>query len=75
MDASAAYTEFRRIKHTLPFVPFEVETTDGRRYVVDRRMGFAATSKMLVVMDGARGSQWVMYPELKAVNSIADAKS
>lgn len=67
MDANQAYAEFRRIKHTLPFIPFAVETTDGQRFLIERRMGFAATPKMLVVLDTDNRSHWVKYPELRAI--------
>ncbi len=67
MDANEAYAEFRRIKQTLPFVPFAVETTGGQRFLIDRRMGFAATPKMLVVLDAENRSHWVKYPELKTI--------
>jgi hypothetical protein len=73
MDANAAYAEFRRMKSTLPFVPFELETTDGRKFFVERRMGFAATPKMVIVLDARDHSHWVKYPELKAVHAAAKA--
>ena len=56
MEAAAAYQEFRRLKATLPFQPFVVETVDGKNFQINRRSGFAAGKQSVVLGDAdARG--------------------
>lgn len=69
MDATVAYEHFRRLKDHRPFQPFEVETEDGKRFMIKRRAGFAMNRKSVVLADANDSAR---FYSLTAIREIRD---
>jgi hypothetical protein len=72
MDAAAAFEEFQRLKETLPFEPFEVETVDGKRFAITRRFGFAVSAKSVILGDESDRPWLYKHAEIKLIRRPAN---
>lgn len=67
MDATVAYEQFRRLKDHRPFQPFEVETEDGKRFTINRRSGFLADRKTVILADQNDSARFYSHAQIKVI--------
>jgi hypothetical protein len=71
MSPTECINELQRRKDVLPFVPFEIETLEGGRFQVVRRMGFAASDRTILVIDSSDRGHRVPVSKVKTIRNLS----
>jgi hypothetical protein len=74
---SAMLQEILKLKHAQPFIPFELRTSDGQRFVIEKgeRLGRSPSGRVVsFYARGVIGDRTVNVADVVAVNPVRKRK-
>ena len=72
MNVQECYEQLRVMKFGKPFKPFQIETNEGKSFVVSDPWKFASNGKSIYLVDQQKSCHFIPHDKVAAITTVSN---